>query len=199
MTKQALLIFTKNPEAGKVKTRLAATIGNDNALHVYERLVQHTIRVTNSLPVDKILFYSDFISDEDLWNSEHYLKQVQNGKHLGERMNNAFSSAFKNGYDRMVIIGTDCPQLNAEIIMNAFAYLNKYDVVIGPAEDGGYYLLGLRHPCLQIFEDIHWSTDTVFDETAKKCIGLQLSYVLLPVLNDIDDEMDLLTSKWQKE
>ena len=199
MTKQALLIFAKNPKAGKVKTRLAATIGTDAALYVYKQLVEHTVSVTNCLPVDKIVFYSDFVFDEDAWNTEHYLKQLQNGKDLGERMNNAFASTFKNGYDRIVIIGTDCPALNAEIIMNAFACLDKYDVVIGPAEDGGYYLLGLKQLCSEVFENIPWSTSTVFDDTTRKCAALQLTYGLLPVLNDIDEENDLLKSKWQKE
>lgn len=199
MTKQALLIFAKNPEAGRVKTRLAATIGTDAALDVYKQLVEHTVLVTICLPVDKIVFYSDFVFDKDEWNTELYLKQLQNGKDLGERMNNAFASAFKNGYDRVVIIGTDCFELNAEIIMNAFACLDKYDVVIGPAEDGGYYLLGLKQLYSEVFENIHWSTSTVFDETTRKCAALQLTYGLLPVLNDIDEENDLLTSKWQKE
>ena len=199
MTKQALLIFAKNPKAGKVKTRLAATIGTDAALYVYKQLVEHTVSVTNCLPDDKIMFYSDFVFDEDAWNTEHYLKQLQNGKDLGERMNNAFASTFKNGYDRIVIIGTDCPALNAEIIMNAFACLDKYDVVIGPAEDGGYYLLGLKQLCSEVFENIPWSTSTVFDDTTRKCAALQLTYGLLPVLNDIDEENDLLKSKWQKE
>ena len=199
MTKQALLIFAKNPEAGKVKTRLAATIGTKAALDVYKQLVEHTISVTNCLPVDKMVFYSDFVFGEDAWNTEHYLKQVQNGKDLGERMNNAFDSAFKNGYDRIVIIGTDCPELNAEIIMNAFACLDKYDVVIGPAEDGGYYLLGLKQLCSEIFENIHWSTSTVFDETTRKCAALQLTYGLLPLLKDNDVENDLLTFKWHNK
>ena len=199
MTKQVLLIFAKNPEAGKVKTRLAATIGNDAALYVYKQLVEHTVSVMNCLPVDKIVFYSDFVSDEDAWNTEHYSKQLQNGINLGERMNNAFASAFKDGYDRVVIIGTDCPELNAEIIMNAFICLDKYDVVIGPAEDGGYYLLGLKKLCSEVFENIRWSSSTVFVDTTRKCAALQLTYGLLPVLNDIDEENDLLTSKWQKE
>ena len=163
MTKQALLIFTKNPEPGKVKTRLAATLGTAKAFSIYSQLIEHTISVTNYLPVDKIVFYSNHIVQEDIWDDKYYQKQVQEGSDLGERMNNAFNYAFQKGYDRVVIIGTDCPELNAGIIMNAFAYLNIHDVVIGPAADGGYYLLGMKQYFSQTFENINWSTETVFE------------------------------------
>lgn len=197
MTKQALLIFTKNPEAGKVKTRLAATIGNEEALSVYKELVLHAISATEHLPVDKFIFYSNHVEQEDVWNNKYYYKEVQHGNDLGERMENAFDAIFQKRYDKVVIIGTDCPDLNAGLIMDAFEYLHLNDVVIGPAEDGGYYLLGIKKPQPELFEKIKWSTATVLHDTIRKCISLQLSYFLLPVLSDIDEEKDLQEFKLQ--
>jgi rSAM/selenodomain-associated transferase 1 len=191
MMKNAVIIFTKNPEAGKVKTRLAATIGNDAALSVYVQLLSRTVSITNQLPVDKFVFYSNHIMQEDIWNNNHFFKQVQSGHDLGERMKNAFTDIFKKDYEKIVIIGTDCPDLNPNIILNAFARLDFHDVVIGPAEDGGYYLLGMKQIHPQLFENISWSTDAVLSETQIKCDDLQLDYHLLPMLKDIDEEKDL--------
>jgi len=199
MTKDALLIFAKNPEAGKVKTRLAASMGNEVALAIYNQLLLHTVSVTRYLPFDKFVFYSSYIDEHDIWDSKHYYKKAQQGNDLGERMKSAFASIFYNGYDNAVIIGTDCPDLNAEIIESAFTSLQTYDVVIGPAEDGGYYLLGMKEMHGKLFEDIEWSTSKVLHCTLDKCAASQLSYYLLPVLNDIDEEKDLRAFKLQKQ
>lgn len=112
-------------------------------------------------------------------------------------MDNAFATAFQMVYDRVVIIGTDCPELNAGIIMNAFAYLNNHDVVIGPAEDGGYYLLGMKRHYTLLFKNINWSTENVFDETITICKKNNINYSFLPVLHDIDEEKDLIYLKKQ--
>lgn len=191
MIKQALLIFIKNPEPGKVKTRLAATLGDAKALSIYRQLLEYTASITNHLPSDKFLFYSEHIVREDLWDDKNYSKQVQCGKDLGERMNHAFASVFEMGYARAVIIGADCPELNAGIIMNAFAFLNLNDVVIGPANDGGYYLLGMKQHYSELFKDIHWSTHTVFEDTVTICKENSIRYSLLPLLHDVDEEKDL--------
>ncbi len=191
MTKQALLIFTKNPEAGKVKTRLAATLGDEAALSVYKQLLLYTVSATKCLPVDKFVFYSNYIEQEDVWDGKQYYKELQQGNDLGKRMGNAFASIFEKGYDKAVIIGTDCPDLNAGIIINAFAYLDVHDVVIGPAEDGGYYLLGMKILHQELFQKIKWSTCTVLNDTISKCTALQLDCSMLPVLKDIDEEKDL--------
>ncbi len=114
-------------------------------------------------------------------------------------MKNAFSLIFQKGYDKAVIIGTDCPDSSEGLIMNAFAYLHLHDVVIGPAEDGGYYLLGIKHLYPWLFENIQWSTNSVLSETLNKCAALQLDYSLLPVLKDIDEEKDLEEFKMQTE
>lgn len=191
MKKEALLIFAKNPVAGKVKTRLAATIGSKEALCVYKQLLSHTVSVTEDLPFDKFVFYSNNIEQEDLWNSKHYFKELQHGDDLGERMRNAFASIFQKGYYKAVIIGTDCPALNETIIQDAFSKLNDVDIVIGPAYDGGYYLLGMNNCHSFLFESMHWSTANVFTETIRRCKSKGLLFLLLQTLQDVDEEKDL--------
>ncbi len=193
MSKDILLIFARNLIYGKVKTRLATTIGHNKALAVYQSLIKHTAAVTKSIDVTRFVYYSDFITNGDAWDNT-YLKTVQQGTDLGERMSNAFNDALKHGHKKAIIIGTDCYELSAPVITEAFEQLNSYDIVIGPALDGGYYLLGMNkhHPAL--FDDMVWSTDTVLGETVKRCDQLGLRYFLLPVLADIDEEKDLLTT-----
>lgn len=194
MKKEALLIFVKNVQSGQVKTRLAATVGNEKALSVYKQLLSHTVSITQNLPVDKIVFYSDFIED-DIWENNFYKKQIQEGNTLGMKMENAFKSSFTAGYEKLLIIGTDCPGINESILKNAFTQLNHFDILIGPATDGGYYLLGMKkaHPFL--FKNIKWSTDVVLQQTVDLCNRNQLSYFLLPELSDIDEEKDLIHLK----
>ena len=195
MTREALIIFAKNPVAGKVKTRLAATIGNVAALKIYNELIAHTISITTDLPIDKYVFYLNEITRNDMWDDYIFFKKLQNGNNLGERMKNAFRDVFKKGYKSVVIIGTDCPALNGNIIMESFAKLDLYDVIIGPAEDGGYYLLGIKYLYSALFENIQWSTSAVLNETKIKCVELKLDYYMLPLLNDIDEEKDLVYLK----
>lgn len=191
MMKDVLLIFAKNPQYGKVKTRLAATIGDAYALFIYHELLKHTIAITKNLPVDKIVFYSEYIEEKDGWEKNIYQKKIQVGKGLGSKMKNAFKSSFTTGYEKIVIIGTDCFELDEKHILNAFEQLKKVDVVIGPAKDGGYYLLGMKKLYEAIFENVDWSTDKVLKQTLHICKQLNLSVFLLPELNDIDDEEDL--------
>ena len=189
--KEVLLIFSKNPEYGKVKTRLAATIGNEQALFVYQKLIEHAIAVTEEICVDKIVYYSDSIVENDNWDNHLYKKKLQSGKDLGDRMKNAFKSSFTDGYDKVIIVGTDCFELTERLINNAFERLNGDDVILGPAKDGGYYLLGVKqfHPSL--FENIEWSSEKVLKQTLAIAIRLNLSVFLLPELSDIDTEPDL--------
>ena len=189
--KEVLLIFSKNPEYGKVKTRLAATIGNEQALFVYQKLIEHAIAVTEEICVDKIVYYSDSIVENDNWDNHLYKKKLQSGKDLGDRMKNAFKSSFTDGYDKVIIVGTDCFELTEGLINNAFERLNGDDVILGPAKDGGYYLLGVKqfHPSL--FENIEWSSEKVLKQTLAIAIRLNLSVFLLPELSDIDTEPDL--------
>lgn len=193
--KQALLIFAKNLLYGEVKTRLAATAGNDVAFSVYKKLLLHTKEITKNLITDKIVFYSTKIEEQDIWNNEIFKKNIQSGNDLGERMQNAFAYAFENKYEDVIIIGTDCFELTPAIITDAFTYLKNYDVVIGPAEDGGYYLLGMKKLQAEMFQNILWSTPHVLQQTLSVCKKQNLNYQLLQRLSDIDDEEDMAKTK----
>jgi uncharacterized protein len=189
-----LLIFARNPVLGNVKTRLAASIGEKAALEVYKELLERTQVMAQKVAGDKMLCYADLIEKRNDLN-ENFLKAKQVGADLGERMANAFAAAFGQGYKKAVVIGTDCPDLNEAILAEAFEKLNEAAIVIGPAFDGGYYLLGMTRPHLQLFENIKWSTPTVFEATISKCEELGLKWSALPPLHDIDEERDLIHLK----
>lgn len=187
-----MIIFVRNPVLGKVKTRLAASIGNEKALQVYEHLLQHTHSITKDLTVTKFIYYADRINEKDLWNG--FEKRLQQGKDLGERMQNAFQHLYSRGFSKVSIIGSDCYELSSDIITTAFEKLNEADVVIGLVMDGGYYLLGSTKLIPQLFANKAWSTNTVFTDTLKDASLLNLHVHQLPVLNDIDNEKDLRNS-----
>ncbi len=188
--KQALIIFARNPVRGKVKTRLAATMGDDKALSIYQSLLQHTVQITQQLAYDLYVFYADGILFNDIWSDEVYLKKNQVGNDLGQRMHHAFDSLFEKGYQKIIIIGTDCFELSSSILLDAFTVLNTNEIVIGPSEDGGYYLLGMRQFFPFLFEGKAWSTDTVYNSTIQQLKMHKISYGILPILNDIDTEDD---------
>jgi len=190
-TKTLLIIFYRNPIQGKVKTRLASTLGKKRALEVFLKLSSHTKMITEGLAYDKIVFYSEAIDLMDLWPNATFLKALQRGEDLGEKMKNAFISAFESGYASVCIIGTDCYQLSGEVIDQAFESLRSFDAVIGPAHDGGYYLLGMNKPFKDVFQHKNWSTETVFGETIRDFETLGLKYQKLQVLRDVDTEDDL--------
>lgn len=192
-----LIIFAKNPSYGKVKTRLAATFGHDRALEVYCALLAHTAEITRKVNASTIVFYSEFVELHDVWDM-HSLKLVQRGNDLGERMANAFQEVLQD-QRQAVIIGTDCPDLDEQTICDAFSHLANNDVVIGPAADGGYYLLGIKTFYPWLFSDIPWSTPTVFEETIARCHLHRLRHHILPVLHDIDEENDLKYLPWQPQ
>lgn len=186
-----LIIFYRNPELGKVKTRLAAAIGDGKAYSIYLLLAEHTRSVVEQLPMDKALYYSDFIDEDDTWLNGTFQKFLQSGNDLGEKMQNAFKSGFSSHYKSICIIGTDCIDLNANIISEAFRKLLTHDVVIGPAVDGGYYLLGMNRLHRELFENKMWGTDTVFSDTLSDIKLLGLACWELQVLNDVDRVEDL--------
>jgi len=173
-----------------VKTRLARTVGDEQALSIYKELLKHTHDITQTLPCDKYVFYADSITESDIWENSIYRKLMQSGKDLGERMQAAFELLFSKGYQHICIIGSDCYELTTEIIQQAFDPLRQYDAVIGPSVDGGYYLLGLSRMQSSLFTSIEWSTDKVLAQTINACIAVHSSYILLSTLHDIDDEQD---------
>lgn len=191
LSKQLLLIFYRNPELGKVKTRLAKTVGNEKALAIYLQLAEHTRAISQDIPLDKVVYYSHFTDAEDTWPNSSFQKNTQQGSDLGEKMEHAFAEGFKNGYQSICIIGTDCFELTSKIIEQAFDQLKKYDAVIGPANDGGYYLLGAKKAIPELFQNKNWSTDSVAKDTINDFKRLGLSFAKLPPLTDVDEEKDL--------
>lgn len=183
-SKNLILIFTRNPELGKCKTRLAKTIGDKNALTIYKMLLQHTADVVEQLNCDKAVYYSVRVRTNDIWDDSIYQKHQQHGADLGYRMQNAFKESFKAGYEKVIIVGSDLYDLKPKHIQDAFNRLDSNDVVIGPAEDGGYYLLGMTTLLPNIFENKNWGTDTVRAATLNNLKTKKVA--LLETLNDID-------------
>lgn len=189
MNKNLIIVFTRNPEYGKVKTRLAKTIGNDSALNIYKFLLNHTEKTIRNLNCDKTIYYSEKIRENDIWNPSIYQKHQQQGDNLGIRMLNAFENAFKKNYHKVLIVGSDLFDLNKNHLEEAFSKLEENDIVIGPAKDGGYYLLGMKKLHSTIFLNKNWGTSTVLNDTLN---NLQSESVfLLEVLNDIDIYEDM--------
>lgn len=193
--KEALIIFVRNPELGKVKTRLAAQIGDEKALNVYRKLLAHTKELAVETGTDVFVFATEALSD-DYWNQ--FTIAQQKGDDLGQKMQSAFEAVFNKGYEKVVIIGSDCPELSCAHIQEAFQSLDEKDVVIGPAKDGGYYLLGMKKIHEKLFHNKAWSTAKVFEETITAINELQLSYKQLETLRDVDEEKDLPQS-WREE
>jgi uncharacterized protein len=190
-SKNLLIIFYRNPELGKVKTRLAKTLGDEKALAIYLKLSSHTRAITENLAIDKVVYYSNYVDTEDVWPNTTFQKKLQNGNDLGEKMNNAFVEGFQSGYERVCIIGTDCFELSQDIIKQAFDQLHTNDAVIGPAKDGGYYLLGMKKHMPELFRNKMWSTDTVATDTIQNFKDLNITFAQLVVLSDVDEEKDL--------
>ena len=186
-----LMIFAKNPEIGKVKTRLAKTIGDKKALMIYLKLLEHTHAIADKVFADKAIFYSEKVQDFDILDYYKFPKFLQKGNDLGDKMERAFGQAFGQDYEKVIIIGSDCFELSTEIIEDAFAALDDSNVVIGPSNDGGYYLLGMDRHYPHLFKHKKWSTENVFLDTLLDIKKLKLSYNILPTLTDVDEEKDL--------
>lgn len=183
MSKEALIIFAKNPELRKVKTRLAKAVGDEAALEIYHKLLTHTQEQTAQAQVDLIVYYTTYIDEKDIWINTQ--KKLQCHGDLGNKMAQAISNELKK-YEKVCIIGTDCAELNSSHLKEAFQKLEENDFVIGPANDGGYYLLGMKSFEPSLFEGIDWSTDKVFSQTIKAISLLNRSYAQLPELIDVD-------------
>lgn len=195
-TNRLLLIFSKNPVPGRCKTRLAKTIGDVAATEIYKVLLRHTALITEPLDAIKEVHYSDFVEEDDMF-SETFIKKVQSGNDLGEKMKNAFAKGFQQGYQHIIIIGTDLLDITTEDINKAFNALKTYDYVLGPAEDGGYYLLGMNKLNSTLFENKDWSSNTVLQDTL---IDLKTEHIaLLDERNDIDTYEDLEEFKELKD
>jgi len=191
-----LIIFTRYPETGKAKTRLIPALGAEGAAALHRRMADHTLVQVQALQFQHPLCVEVRFAggDRDLmqrWLGTDLMYTVQGEGDVGDRMGRSFQSAFDASVDRAVIIGTDCPDLNATLLDQAFRELQQHDLVLGPASDGGYYLIGLRRLIPQLFIGMEWSTATVLERTLEIAAELNLSVALLPVLSDVDYPADL--------
>lgn len=195
ISNEVLIIFIKNPERGKVKTRLAATVGEDKALAIYKSLMAHTREAALGVTAKRLLFYSENIAPADDWSTTSFIKRLQSNGDLGERMKEAFKVGFQQG-SKVMIIGSDCPQLTTALIQQAYSALDQHDFVLGPALDGGYYLLGMSSFTPSLFESMPWSTDQVAAITRDRIAAIGSLYEL-PSLSDIDYEEDWKKYGWE--
>jgi len=190
MPKNLLLIFTRNPELGKVKTRLAKDLGDKNALEIYKTLLNHTKDVVSQVDCTRRVGYSVNVRDNDIWETTVFEKFKQEGEDLGVRMYNAFKQGFLDGYKNVIIIGSDLYDLQPKHINQAFTALDNNDTVIGPAQDGGYYLLGMNTLIKDVFFNKNWGNDSVYKDTISNLETKKIH--TLETLNDIDFASDLI-------
>lgn len=185
-----LVVFLRFPEKGKVKSRLAATVGEHIALEIYNRLITITLDLASRSGIPAYLFFDSRLPDiKDRDPAFTYLLQTEGN--LGLKMKEALAFVLER-HSKAIIIGSDCPLLTPSILQKSISVLKEEDLVLGPATDGGYYLLGCRRITASLFEDIPWSTPMVLDQTIEKIKMAGLSYRLLDLLTDIDTEEDWL-------
>lgn len=192
----ALIIFIRNPELGKVKTRLAKSVGDEKALEIYKSLLEHTRKTVLQVDVNLLLFYADRVNPDDDWSSLGFIKYAQVNEDLGGRMHHAFLKALEH-HQKAIIVGSDLPQINAQLLQEAFQKLEDHTFVIGPAMDGGYYLLGMKSPTPELFENMEWSTPNVFAQTVQRIESLGGTWYELPELSDVDYVEDWERYGWE--
>lgn len=190
-----VLFFVKYPAVGRVKTRLAKQLGRKAASDLYKNFVNDILAMLNNLSVSLKIFFDppDTKKQIQQWLGEKYSYAPQTGQGLGQRMKNAFLQAFSEGFKSVIIIGSDSPDLPADFINRALSVLNTHDVVIGPSSDGGYYLIGfVRDTFLpEVFEEISWGSDSVFEQTINILKQHKQKLYLLPQWYDVDTSEDL--------
>jgi rSAM/selenodomain-associated transferase 1 len=196
-----LIIFTRYPEPGKAKTRLIPALGAEAAAELHRQMTQWTLAQVKLLQQSHPLTIEVWFAGGDLahmqtWLGEDLQYQPQPEGDLGERIAQAFQIAFNQGVRATAIVGTDCPELTTALLSEAFQALQQTDLVLGPATDGGYYLIGLRRFVPDLFRAIAWSTERVFQQTVEIANHLSLSLTCLPTLTDVDRPEDL--SAWEQ-
>lgn len=192
-----LMVFTRYPVPGTTKTRLIPVLGKAGAANLHRLMAQRTIAraldLKNSRQLSvEILYTGGSQQQMQEWLGNEQIYQQQTDGDLGERMSAAFQNSFNSGVDKVAIVGTDCPGLTVEILAEAFEELSQHDLVLGPAKDGGYYLIGLRRSLPELFRGIKWGTDEVFVKTRAIAQNLDLNIAYLSTLTDVDRPEDLL-------
>lgn len=196
MNRECLIVFTRYPEPGKAKTRLIPVLGEDGASNLHRQMTEHTLSQVRELQSARATRVEVYFTggDQQLmedWLGADIIYQPQGEGDLGQRMKSAFQTAFAAGIEGVAIVGTDCPGLDAKIMAQAFEQLNGHDLVLGPAMDGGYYLIGLRRVIPELFAGINWGTSEVREKTVAIAISLGLAVAYLPSLFDVDRPEDL--------
>ncbi|MFK7755884.1 MAG: TIGR04282 family arsenosugar biosynthesis glycosyltransferase [Flavobacteriales bacterium] len=194
MEHHVLAIMAKSPEKGKVKTRLAETIGDDDALVVYKNLLSYTIREANCALWETTVYWAGNFKNDV--NIHDFKSTSQKGDDLGERMSYGFTQEFENGAERVVMIGADCAEITMQHIERAFGMLKIHDVVIGPATDGGYYLIAMNEIHNELLNAVPWSTEHVLETTKELAEENHLSIGYLETLSDVDHASDLEKHSW---
>jgi hypothetical protein len=181
----------KAPRVGRVKTRLAAAIGARQACAAYRLLTRTLLGHLSELAEVELRYTPDEAAPEiEPWRRAGWQSQPQGCGDLGTRLQRAFADAFQNSAERVAIIGSDCPEVTAQDIDAAWSALKTFDVALGPARDGGYWLIGLRQPQPELFDGLAWSTSAVLPQTLQRAHAAGLSVHLLRKLADVDCESD---------
>ncbi len=192
---KALIVFVKYPRTGSVKTRLAASIGVEQAAKIYEEWACHTFSIADELAGEGItpwIFYHEGAPEPEVraWVRRPFRFCEQGSGDLGVRMKRAFERVFREKAEAAVIVGTDVPELDAATVREAFRLLEGHDVAVGPSPDGGYYVLGMKAVQGALFSEIEWSSSKVYNQTIHRAAGSGLSCAVLPALADIDTGAD---------
>jgi len=195
-----LVIFTRYPEPGKTKTRLIPALGPDGAAHLQRQMTRHTLRWAGRLQCPgstsvEVRFEGGDAAARRTVFGPRFPYRPQGGGDLGCRLDRAFQTAFAEGVRRTVVVGSDCPGVSDGVVENAFGRLARQDLVLGPAGDGGYYLIGLKRPVPALFAEIPWGQGDVLDRTLDAAQRLGLDSSLLDPLDDVDRPQDL--AHWQ--
>lgn len=196
--KEIVIVFTKFPEKGKVKTRLAETIGDDNAVEIYTRLLKHTESQLALSGKEYVVYWGNYIPNDMVFFSTAKAHYLQCEGDLGSKMKMAFTDQFSLGYDTVAGIGCDCYQMRAKHILDALQELKNNKVVYGPANDGGYYLIGMTEMQNMLFDDLPWSTESLLQICKKRLEGKKISNSEIEQLSDVDYFEDL-PKHWKDE
>ncbi|AFZ12427.1 Protein of unknown function DUF2064 [Crinalium epipsammum PCC 9333] len=193
---ESLIIFTRYPEPGKTKTRLIPALGAEGAANLGRKMTEHTLNQVKELQSLRLIAVAVYFAGGNTqlmqqWLGSDLRYQCQGEGDLGSRMALAFANAFEEGSKSVVIIGTDCPSLKPKLMEDAFKTLSQHDLVLGPAQDGGYYLIGLRRFIPELFTGINWGTSSVLQQTVTIGKQLDLALAYLPTLADVDRPEDL--------
>lgn len=195
--RECLIVFTRYPKPGTTKTRLIPLLGAEGAAQFQRQMAEDTLAQAKKLqefrPVAVEVHFTG--GDRKLmqdWLGNELIYHNQSEGDLGNRMASAFEASFRAGMARAAIIGVDCPELNAQLMLKAFEALEHHDLVLGPAEDGGYYLIGLNRLIRELFVGVSWGTSVVRQQTVEIAKRLDLAIEFLPLLNDIDRPEDLI-------